>query len=51
MPELSRAKVTGPVTGGTHGWAFGTPVTDLASHGYREDEFFLDCLLYTSRCV
>ena len=42
MPESSRATVTGPVTGGTHGWAFGTPLSDLAAHGYREDEYFLE---------
>ena len=42
MPQVSRATVTGPVTGGAHGWAFGTPVVDLAGQGYREDEFFLE---------
>jgi hypothetical protein len=42
MPDLSQATVTGPVTGGARGWAFGTPVVDLAPHGYREDEFFLE---------
>ena len=31
----------GPITGGTHGWAFGRPVLDLATCGYVEEEFFL----------
>ena len=35
-------EVTGPITGGTHGWAFGRPMIDLARHGYREDEWFLE---------
>lgn len=33
--------IDGPVTGGTHGWAFGRPIIDLAEHGYVEEEFFL----------
>jgi hypothetical protein len=33
--------VTGPITGGTRGYAFGRPLDDLAQHGYREDEVFL----------
>ena len=35
-------EVTGPITGGVHGWAFGRPLADLAEHGYREEEWFLD---------
>ena len=35
-------RVTGPVSGGGKGWAFGTPVTDLGTLGYRCDEFFLE---------
>src|SRR5687768_11238461 len=35
-------EVTGPITGGTHGWAFGRPLVDLAEHGYREEELFLE---------
>lgn len=42
MSEATRATVTGPVTGGTHGWAFGAPVVDLVRAGYRQDEFFLE---------
>jgi hypothetical protein len=37
-----RPTITGPITGGTHGWAFGASVTDLAEHGYEEAEYFLD---------
>jgi hypothetical protein len=33
--------IQGPVTGGTHGWAFGRPLVDLAAKGYVEEEFFL----------
>ncbi len=36
------ATITGPVTGGAHGWAFGASVTDLAEHGYDETEYFLE---------
>ncbi len=35
-------RVSGPVTGGTKGWAFGGPVVDLAAMGYRQDEYFLE---------
>jgi hypothetical protein len=34
--------VTGPVTGGRHGWPFSLPLTDLGSMGYVAEEFFLD---------
>lgn len=34
--------VTGPVTGGRHGWPFGGPIVDLAQLGYRQDEYFLE---------
>ena len=34
--------VTGPITGGAHGWAFGRPLGDLAEHGYVEEELFLE---------
>jgi hypothetical protein len=34
-------QVRGPVTGGTHGWAFGGPPVDLEGYGYRQDEFFV----------
>jgi hypothetical protein len=34
--------VTGPIVGGSHGWAFGRPLIDLAEHGYREEEFFVE---------
>ncbi len=42
MTELRRALVSGPVTGGVHGWPFGAPVVDLPARGYRMDEFFLE---------
>ena len=34
-------EVTGPITGGTRGYAFGRPLGDLAEHGYREDEYVM----------
>jgi hypothetical protein len=40
--DATEASITGPVTGGRHGWPFGAPPFDLASRGYREDEFFLE---------
>src|ERR1700755_727172 len=39
--HCERAMLEGPVTGGIHGWPFGRPIFDLASHGYVEEEFFL----------
>jgi hypothetical protein len=33
--------LTGPITDGK-GWPFGLPTTDLASVGYRADEYFLE---------
>ena len=35
-------RVSGPVTGGSKGWAFAGPTTDLAALGYRQDEYFLE---------
>ena len=34
--------VTGPITGGTHGWAFGAATIDLTAEGYVEEEYFLE---------
>jgi hypothetical protein len=31
----------GPITGGKHGWAFGRPIFDLGTRGYREEEHFI----------
>jgi hypothetical protein len=42
MSDRTATVVTGPVTGGSHGWAFGHPSTDLGRYGYREDEFFIE---------
>lgn len=35
------ALVRGPVTGGSHGWAFGAAAFDLEQFGYVEEEFFV----------
>jgi hypothetical protein len=40
--EDNSARVSGPVTGGSKGWAFGGPTTDLTALGYRQDEYFLE---------
>src|SRR4051794_22706451 len=37
-----RPVVSGPVTGGEHGWPFGGPLLDLAAYGYQQDEFFIE---------
>ncbi|HWZ73009.1 MAG TPA: alpha/beta hydrolase domain-containing protein [Casimicrobiaceae bacterium] len=36
--------VTGPITGGAHGWPFGAPsaAVDLAKYGYVEEEYFIE---------
>jgi len=34
--------ISGPVTGGAHGWPFAAPVKDLAAHGYVIEEFLLE---------
>ena len=39
---MADASVTGPVTGGSHGWAFGASARDLAALGYVEDEWFVE---------
>ena len=36
------AVVTGPVVGGHRGWPFGASMIDVATHGYLEEEFFVD---------
>ncbi len=36
------AHLSGPVTGGSKGWAFGGPVLDLAAVGYRQEEYFIE---------
>jgi hypothetical protein len=35
-------RVSGPVTGGSKGWAFGGPTADLAALGCRQDEYFIE---------
>jgi hypothetical protein len=35
-------RITGPITGGARGWAFGASVRDPESDGYVEEEFFVE---------
>jgi hypothetical protein len=35
-------RVSGPVAGGSHGWAFAGPSLDLTASGYRQEEYFLE---------
>lgn len=35
-------RVSGPVTGGSHGWAFGQSPLDATALGYQQEEFFLE---------
>ncbi len=35
-------RVSGPVTGGSHGWPFAAPVIDLEAAGYRQEEYFIE---------
>jgi Alpha/beta hydrolase domain len=35
------ATLSGPITGGVHGWPFGVAVRDLGAEGYVEEEYFL----------
>jgi hypothetical protein len=39
-PQVGTPTVTGPVTGGAHGFAFTASSVDLRSHGYAEQEYF-----------
>ena len=39
---MTDATVTGPVVGGTHGWAFSASVRELDEVGYVEDEWFVE---------
>ena len=39
---VNAGRVTGPITGGDHGWPFGCPLFDLAERGYVMEEFFLE---------
>ena len=36
------ARMIGPVTGGSRGWAFAAPAVDLAELGYQQEEYFLE---------
>ena len=35
------ATITGPISGGAHGWPFAAYFGDIAARGYSEEEFFL----------
>ncbi len=37
-----RMGITGPIKGGSHGWAFGGPRLDFDDYGYTSEEFFLE---------
>jgi hypothetical protein len=39
---MTDALVTGPVVGGSHGWAFGASLQDLGEVWYVEDEWFVE---------
>lgn len=38
---MKNPQVTGPVTGGSHGWPFGGPAADVGAYGYVEEEYFI----------
>jgi hypothetical protein len=38
----SHVVVTGPISGGAHGWPFGAAVRDLVREGYVEEEYFFE---------
>src|SRR4051794_11866245 len=40
--DMTDALVTGPVVGGSHGWAFGASVRELGEVGYVEGEWFVE---------
>jgi hypothetical protein len=40
--QTTRSRITGRITGGTHGWPFASATFDLAAHGYAEDEWRLE---------
>jgi len=42
MIDTQPAVLTGPITGGERGWAFGASMYDLAPLGYLEEEYFLE---------
>jgi hypothetical protein len=43
------ATVSGPVTGGTHGFPFTSSALDLRAHGYTEREFLVDGVAHAYR--
>lgn len=42
MNDSQIPTLTGPITGGTHGWPFAASNADLDGYGYVEEEYFLD---------
>jgi hypothetical protein len=36
------ARLSGPITGGAHGWPIGATLRDFAAIGYAEEEFFIE---------
>jgi hypothetical protein len=38
---MTPARVTGPISGGAHGWPYGAATRDLEREGYLEEEYFL----------
>lgn len=39
---MTSARLTGPITGGAHGWPMSASLVDFAAIGYVEEEFFLE---------
>src|SRR3954447_26036264 len=44
-------RVTGPISGGAHGWPMAASLLDLEAFGYVEDEFFFEGVAPTFRAV
>ena len=43
MVQASKAvAVSGPITGGKHGWPFAASMLDIASLGYQQAEYFIE---------
>lgn len=40
--SATQTKVSGPVTGGRHGWPFAASMLDIAAFGYQETEYFIE---------
>jgi hypothetical protein len=42
VPVVRAGVVTGPITGGSHGWAFAVPTIDFSKYGYLAAEYFIE---------